>query len=254
METGCEDSAFDESRKNRLANYCLDNASISVFRLDPEGRILYANRIACSSLGYSQAELLKLSVFDIDPNQSQDAWANSWQELCDAGSVGFESLHQRKDGTNFPIEINATLIEFEGRRYALCLTMDITERKRINELLRINQFAFDKASFGIFLIKEGGEITNVNEHACRYLGYTKEELCRINIFDIDQGIAESDLDPLWAETLDQGVATFETIHRKKDGSDISVEVTGILFDIDGSIIASLLSRILPSEKRPKRTG
>jgi PAS domain-containing protein len=57
-----------------------------------------------------------------------------------------------------------------------------------HELLRITHFIFDKASFGIFLIKEGGQITDVNEYACQYLGYTKEELCRMNIFEIDQGI------------------------------------------------------------------
>ena len=227
-----ENSTSDDSQENRLTQFCLDHAAVCVFRYDQDGRILYANRHAGNSLGYSQTEFLKMSAFDIDPNQTPETWTYSWQQLCDAGSVDFESVHRRKDGTFFPIEVNATLLEFEGHRYALALTKDITERNRLYEFLRITQFIFEKASFGIFLIKEGGQIVNVNEYACQYLGYTNEELCRSNIFDIDQGLAEPDKEELWDRTLDQGIDTFETVHRRKDGTDIPVEVTGILLEIN----------------------
>jgi two-component system cell cycle sensor histidine kinase/response regulator CckA len=232
MESACDNFTIDDCQENRLAKFCLDHASVCAFWFDQDGRILYANRTACNSLGYSQAEFLKISVFEIDPNLNRETWTSLWQQLCDAGSVTLESQHCRKDGTVFPIEVSATLIEFEGHRYSLALTKDITERKRTHELLRITHFIFDKASFGIFLIKEGGRITDVNEYACQYLGYTKEELCRMNIFEIDQGLSEPDKEQLWERTLDKGIDTFETRHRRKDGADIPVEVTGILFEIN----------------------
>ena len=232
MGSACDNFTIDDCQENRLAKFCLDHASVCAFWFDQDGRILYANHTACNSLGYSQAEFLKISVFDIDPNLNRETWTSLWQQLCDTRSVTLESQHCRKDGTVFPIEVSATLIEFEGHRYSLALTKDITERKRTNELLRITHFIFDKASFGIFLIKEGGQITDVNEYSCQYLGYTKEELCRMNIFEIDHGLSEPDKEQLWERTLDQGIDTFETRHRRKDGADIPVEVTGILFEIN----------------------
>ena len=232
MGTVWDNSTSNDSRKSRLAQFCLDHASVCVFRLDQDGRILYANRCAGNSLGYSQTELLNISVFDIAPDQNRETWPYSWQQFCEAGSVSLESRLRRKDGTVFPIEVNATLIELEGRRCALALTKDITERKRIYELLRTSQFIFDQAPFGIFLIEESGQIVNVNEHACQYLGYTNEELCRTNIFDIDQGIVEPDKEQLWEREQDQGIVTFESVHRRKDGTDIPVEITGILFKIN----------------------
>jgi hypothetical protein len=71
-------------------------------------------------------------------------------------------------------------------------------------------------------------------------------------------LSEPDKEQLWERTLDQGVATFETVHRKKDGSDISVEVTGILLDIDEehysvSFVKDITER-KEAEKKPVENG
>jgi two-component system, cell cycle sensor histidine kinase and response regulator CckA len=227
------DMTMDDYKENRLAKFYLDRASVYAFRLDQDGRILYANHKACGSLGYSQTELLNMSVFDIDTGVNREIWPSMWQKLCDVGSETFESQHRRKDGTVFPIEVTVTLIEFEGCRYSIALTKDITEGMRLNESLRIRQFIFDKAPLGIFLIKDGGHIADVNEHTCQYLGYSKEELCQMNVMDIDCGFSPQEIDQVWARQLDKGsIDTFETVHRGKDGTKIPVEISGILLEFN----------------------
>lgn len=227
------DQTIDDCQEGRLAEFCLDHASVCAFMVDQEGRIRYANLKACDSLGYSQKELLNLSVFDIDSVANREKWPSLWQKLCDDGSTAFESRHHRKDGTVFPIEVTVTLVEFEGRRYSVALTKDVTERERLYESLRVTRFIFDKAPLGIFLIKDGGHIANVNEHACRYLGYTKEELCRMHVLDIDCGYSPQEIDQIWVrQQQKESIDTFETVHRRKDGSHIPVEVSGIVLDFD----------------------
>ena len=224
---------IDDDQESRLARFCLDHASVCAFRLDQEGSILYANRNACDSLGYSQAELLNMSIFDIDSVIDREMWPHAWQTLCDDGSVTFEGQHRRKDGTFFPVEVTATLIEFEGCCYSLALIKDITEQKRVYESLRTAQFVFDKAPLGIFLIRDGGDITNVNDHACLYLGYSREELCQMNVLEFDRGYSPQEIDEIWLRQQQlQGIDAFETIHRRKDGTDIPVEVSGILLEFD----------------------
>ncbi|MEZ4527435.1 MAG: PAS domain S-box protein [Desulfobacterales bacterium] len=203
--------------------------------------------------GYSQAEFLKMSVFDIDPNQNPERWPCDWQKLCDAGFITFESLHRRKDGIVFPIEVTATLIEFGSSRYSLALIKDITERRCIYESLRMTQFIFEKASVGIFLIREGGYLANVNEYACQYLGFTREELCRMNILDIDRGgYSQKESEQLWLRMQKEGFINFESIHRRKDGSDIPVAITGNLFEFNGELYSVCFVRDITDLKEAEK--
>ncbi len=220
--------------EDRLAQFFLDNAAICFFSLNEDGKILYGNRMACQSLGYTLEELASLSVFDIDPCVSRKAWPAVWARLCIEKSASFEGQHRRKDGSTFPIEVVVTLIDFEGQRYSMALTKDITKRKRLHESLHFTQFVFDKAPLGIFLLKDGGVITNTNEHCSKYLGYSKEELCSMNVLDIDCGIAPRDIEDIWRRQQRLGdIDTFETVHRSKDGSQIPVEINGIMLEFQG---------------------
>ncbi len=227
------DMVKDESHECRLAKFCLDHASACVFRVNQEGRIVYANEKACESLGYSREEYLAMSVYDIDSVVNQDTWPDMWQELCEAGSSTFESYHLRKDGTLFPNEVTVTMIEFEGQRYAAAITKDITERKQLFDSLQLFQFIFDNAPFGIYLIEDGGKISYVNKHAYRYLGYTKEEICQMNVLEIDRGYSPEEIDKIWhKQTETKALETFETIHQKKDGTRFPVEINGIMLEFN----------------------
>ena len=220
--------------EDRLAQFFLDNAAICFFSLNEDGKILYGNRMACQSLGYTLEELASLSVFDIDPCVSRKAWPAVWARLCVEKSASFEGQHRRKDGSIFPIEVVVTLIEFAGQRYSMALTKDITKKKRLHESLHFTQFVFDKAPLGIFLLKDGGVITNTNEHCSKYLGYSREELCSMNVLDIDCGIAPPDIEEIWRRQQRLGdIDTFETVHRGKDGRQIPVEINGIMLEFQG---------------------
>jgi len=224
-----------DNQEDRLDKFCLDNASVCALRLDEDGRVLYANRKACESLGYTREALLGMAVFDIDITLTPEMWPDAWQRIRTEHAVTNEGAHRRKDGTVFPVEVTATYLEFEGRSYSMALIKDITERKRISESLRLSKFMFDKASFGIFLTKDGGYIANVNDHACRYLGYTKEELCRMNILDIDRGRSPQENEQLWRKLQKDGVIHFESVHRRQDGTDVPVAITGNLFEFNNDL-------------------
>ena len=256
MGTREEDPAARNSRENMLARFCLDHAAVSAIRLDEAGRILYANHKACETLGYENEELTQLSIWDLDPSMPLEIWPKLWQNLCDSGSTTFESTSRRKNGAVIPVEVTATLVEFDGCRYSIALFHDITERKYTIESLRIAQFVLDKASFGIFLTKEGGAIYNVNEYACQYLGYTREELCRMNILDIDRRYSKKEIEQLWRRKLKSGYNQFETVHRSKGGIDIPVSVTGNIFEFNneryGVSFVHDITELKAAEKRHRK--
>src|SRR5208283_304662 len=99
------------------------------------GCIVYVNEAACRSLGRSREELLFLSIPDIDPLFSKEAWATFWGNFKPRGSMTFETQHQTKQGRVFPVEITANYLEFNGKEYSFAFARDVTERKRTEEAL-----------------------------------------------------------------------------------------------------------------------
>jgi len=96
-------------------------------------RILDVNQKECSDLGYTRDELLELTIFDTTLDRSDFRLTS--QQLRKSGSLRLESVHRKKDGTTFPVEVNIRFAPV-GRGYFVVAVRDITERKQIEQALR----------------------------------------------------------------------------------------------------------------------
>ncbi len=101
--------------------------------LDAKGRYVDVNSATCRQLGYSREELLFLSIQDIDPLVSREQYATTFQSLVNNPPITFETVHRRKDGTTFPVEITTSIIRLGNDLRALTIVRDITDRKRAKE-------------------------------------------------------------------------------------------------------------------------
>ncbi|HEV7746629.1 MAG TPA: PAS domain S-box protein [Pyrinomonadaceae bacterium] len=114
----------------------IDRSTDAIEVLDPRTlSFLDCNSAAHQTLGYTREEFLSLSAFDIDPLINPAAAAALIEEINRSGHVIFESLHRRKDGSTFPVEINAKTVRLE-KDYRLAVVRDISERKRAQERLQ----------------------------------------------------------------------------------------------------------------------
>jgi two-component system cell cycle sensor histidine kinase/response regulator CckA len=217
----------------RLVQFCVERASIGIFWIGPDARIRNVNGEAHESLGYTREELRQLSVFDIDPTFSPERWVQHRENLRAQGSLTFEAVHRRKDGTTFPVEITTNYIEYQGQGYSFSFVRDITERKRMEQALHLTQFCVDRASVGIIRTGPDARILSVNDQACRNLGYTREELLKMYVFDIDPAFSRKRWLGHRRDLRARGSNTFETIHRRKDGTTFPVEITGTYLEFQG---------------------
>ncbi len=121
----------------RLIQFTLEHASEAVIWFGVDGRIFYANKAACRSLGYTREELLSLTIRDIDPDfPPQETWAQVWERIrTQPQPRNRETRHRARDGRVFPVEITATYLEFDGREYVCTFARDITARKHLEEQL-----------------------------------------------------------------------------------------------------------------------
>jgi len=99
-------------------------------------QFLYVNDEACRALGYSRDELQGLTVYDIDPDYTLEKAADVRRQAETLGMVTMERRHRAKDGRIFPVEINTSIFEYEGKKVSIALSRDITERKRAEEELQ----------------------------------------------------------------------------------------------------------------------
>jgi PAS domain S-box-containing protein len=104
---------------------------------------------------------------------------------------------------------------------------DITERKRAEEALQMFQFCIEQAADAVFWLDQDGRYTYVNEEACRSLGYTRDELMRMHLWDVDPVFPRERYDKEWAQFQkgELGRQRIETWHRRKDGVIFPVEVS-----------------------------
>jgi PAS domain S-box-containing protein len=121
--------------KLRLAQTSVEQASDAVTWLDSQGHILYVNEAACRSLGRSREELVVLSITDIVPDLTDEAWATTWAEVKTLGSITYETCRRTKLGLTFPVEVSSTYVEFGGKEFMFKFARDITRRKQIEKEL-----------------------------------------------------------------------------------------------------------------------
>ena len=113
----------------------LDRSNDSLEIIDARTRrFLDVNEKACRDLGYTREELLSLTVSDVNPNASAEALARIERRCEQTGFALLESVHRRKDGSIFPVEINVKPVTIDDRRYYVTVCRDITERRRAEAL------------------------------------------------------------------------------------------------------------------------
>jgi PAS domain S-box-containing protein len=118
-----------------LAANFFDVASDSILVHDLDGRIVYFNESAHKTRGYTRDEFQRLSIKDLEVPDNPRFFGSHLSEILENGEATFEAANFHKDKTTFPVEINARVIETDGRKLVLSIARNITERKKAAEAL-----------------------------------------------------------------------------------------------------------------------
>jgi len=114
----------------------IDNHFDAAYWLDTNNQLVYVNDSACRALGYTREELLGQPLTLIATHAMPQTLEEVWKRLRETGFLTRESVHRRKDGTEFPIEIVASYVRFEGKEFNCGFARDITERIEAEEALK----------------------------------------------------------------------------------------------------------------------
>jgi PAS domain S-box-containing protein len=131
--------------------------------------------------------------------------------------------------------------------------LDITDRKNIQRDLQSSEQRFrtlvENITDGIFVHSLDGKFIDVNKQACINLGYTRDELLKMSVPDIEKGTEPDNLRKIWPELEKGKVASIYGMHKRKDGSTFPVEVNISLIEMGNQTCVIALARDVTRRKQ-----
>jgi len=230
----------------------LKSAMDGYWLTDTEGRLIEVNDAYCYMSGYSEDELLKMRIPDLEAVENSKLVAKHMQKVVLHGSDRFESEHRRKDGTVFNVEVSVQYRTEEGGQ-CVCFLRDITERKKAEDAVIIAnkkmRLAADSAQFGIWDLDLKKNLLEWDDWMFRLYGVDRDDFggayeawqAGVHPDDLDRSSeeveralrGEKDFDTEFRIVRPDGVVrhlkAHATVSRNSQGEPI--HMTGINYDI-----------------------
>lgn len=154
------------------------HANDVILLFDEEMRIVESNERAREVYSRTPEEMRRMTAADLRAEQARQEVKGNFQQALSDNGLRFETVHVRKDGTEFPVEVSSRPVEIGGRRHVLSIVRDISERQRLLNEVKSQEarfrFVVDHAPVGISLSTVNGvELVNA-EHA-RITGVPESE-------------------------------------------------------------------------------
>ena len=176
-----------ESLRNAEGNFkaLADNANDAILILSSDGRVLYANPRAVDISGYSAGEILRKHFLEFVHPEEREAVAGRFRARMDGlpGPRAYETRIVRRDGQSISAEVTGARTAWANAAADVVVIRDVTERKRAEELLHMQQqqlLQTDKlTSLGALVAGVAHEVNNPNQVVALNSRFLSEGLPRL---------------------------------------------------------------------------
>ncbi|HEX5474489.1 MAG TPA: PAS domain S-box protein [Vicinamibacterales bacterium] len=223
-----------------------------IFTADARGVITFVNPQFTAVYGYTSEEVVGRETPRILKSgiHSRQHYDHFWHDIQRGQSVRARMVNRAKDGRLVEIEGSVNPIVEDGAVTGyVAVHRDVTTERALQDRAHLAQFASDGAADGILWVAQDGRIHYANEAAAQMLGYLREELCAMTApeiapeFTLDRFVAH------FADHFASGRARLETTLRRRDGSDVPVEIAISYWGIQGLPTSCAIVRDLTERRR-----
>ena len=224
-ESRMAEDALRESEAKYSA--IMHGANDAILLADVEGNFVDANPQGLHLLGYTREEFLKMNIRQIHPPERLERAMESFNTMLREGySSRSDAALLRKDGSHAHVDVTGSLIEYNGRKLALGIFRDITERKRADLRMRLLQNAINQADETVIVTDADGAIEYANPAAERKSGYSLSALLGKNPRIFKSGFQNHAFyERLWRTIKSGHIWRGNIVNRRADGSHREEEVT-----------------------------
>ncbi len=230
----------------------VENFDDAYYLLDQNSNFVTTNKAASKELNYSEQELSRMGVFDIDHSYPRQAWPQFWQAIKEKGSDRFETAHQRKDGSKFPVEVVSSFLIYDDEEYVLSIARNISEHKQDLKHLFLLENALDNSNDAFYLVDTDARFLMANQAILTQLGYLSDEFTQMGIEDIDERFSVENWPREMQGIKQAGGVRFQTLHTRKDGSKIPVDVAAKVVEYDNQQYVVAQIRDITEQQRQQK--
>jgi len=229
----------EELKRQALAqhfDYATKYARDVILLFDKTGRLVECSDSALATYGYTRDELLQLTLSELRAAEAVAAIPGDLERAQRvAAGINYETVHRRKDGRTFPVEVSMRQIEIEGQWFYQGIVRDITVRKQEEEALQESEQKLatitTSAQDAIMMINDEGKIVFWNLAAEKMFGYSQEQVIGK---ELHSSLAPARFQEASREGLRQFIATgegpvvgktTELAALRKDGTEFPIELS-----------------------------
>jgi PAS domain S-box-containing protein len=232
----------------------VEQSPLGIFQSSVEGRLISVNQALAAMFGYDTPEQM---VSDNEAIATQRfARSEQWREVVRAASESSASIqceveYRRQDGTIFPAHLYLRAVRAGDGTIQLLegFIEDISARKRAMEQIEMLKFSIDKHFDAAYWMDTDSRFVYVNDTACKTLGYTREELLGQPLTTIAPNATPHLLEEVWKRLRKTGFFTRESVHHRKDGGEIPVEIVASYVRFEGKEFNCGFARDITERKR-----
>jgi PAS domain S-box-containing protein len=221
-----------ETSRNKYSDL-YDLAPVGYFAFDKKGVIVEANLTGCQMLGVKRAALIKKPFNSFVDKGSQDKfYLHRGAITRSAAKESCEITLVRKDKTTLDVLLESIPAASAENDLALCRTAitDITERKKTE---RRYSTILKTIQSGFWIFDKEGKLLEVNDAYCKMSGYSREELLKMRISDVEAAETSAEVLRHIESVHQKGYEQFESRHRRRDGSVFDVDIRTTRLDAEG---------------------
>lgn len=213
------------------------------YMIDADGRFRMWNHNLEEVVQRSAAEMAASHPLEFFEGDDKLRIEQAIRQVFEAGEVSVEAEMVSRDGTRTPYHFTGRRILHEGAPVLVGLGLDIREQREsvrlTHELLRRNQALMESSMEGIHVLDIDGNVLEANDAFCDMLGYSREEVLRLNVVDWNDQYSAEELRDRIRSFIGKSVM-FDTVHRSKDGKlhDVEICANGALIDGKAYLFAS----------------
>jgi PAS domain S-box-containing protein len=226
---------------NEQAMKILDSIGDAIIAIDRMSRVIYVNEELGLLLGRDARGLIGKNVADLIPE------AGGWMFYMYLKRTMSERVQVKLENFMF-FNKRFTAYFYPGKNVITILLHDITTQWHVDELYRLALFLLDRLSESVYLVRSDGRLFHVNDEVSRLLGYSRDELIHMKVFDIDPKITADGWESYFTRIKEKVHVDFESALRDRDGRNIPVDISANYVKLYGNEYYCVAARDITERK------
>jgi len=209
----------------------LAERSPNMIFINKNGAIVYANKKCEEVMGYTREEFYDpdFSFLNLITPESKELVKEYFYKHTQGEDVSpYEYTLLTKNGTKIEAIVTTALIKYEGENAILGTITDITEQKKVQDILSNEatwrRIMVEQSRDGIVILDQNGKVYEANRQFGEILGYSPEEVLQLYVWDWDAQHTQEQIKEM-INSVDEDGDHFETGWKRKDGTNVDVEIS-----------------------------